>query len=572
MMFSVLLCAIQLSGVTGDVSRVRAFFDENNVKVGDPLTLTIDFLGVADFGALHPPLLARAVDRRDWKVDDASARTETYRDARRLTYRVRPVRAGVLWFPALEFSHMTRAGEVRQVRSNEIPVHAKAGADVVVAEMGDDVSEMPRPPELVTEVSGLADDERFAWRKALAEPTADAFAAFDFPAARMNEATCAIRAGEWARAMGIYSRLEWTLGQTPEIERGLVAALALRYDNSAAELPVWRQVLRPVLRFGWKGRGGIVIGVLVALALLFWLLGRLTRALACCLFALALVSSASAENVFDRLEREMTEMRERMDRMTGNFSFHFGEKERQDPVRLSATVALSTNCLQVGENFAYVISLEAPANCSVGQVGIIPSETTGLRVVGEVENLPTLRAANSSNVVMRMSVPVRYDIPFEGEISFLVKGMTTVRQTSRGGRSSFSFSQNFACETRKIAVHVRPLPSAGQPADFSGIVSEGLRLHEYPNLLAVETNDVITIAYRLVTPGYVPPQFLPQSCAFEWMRDADRGEIEFRRFLVADGLACTPELSISYYDPRKRKYLSVKTGGTPLKYLSPRKE
>ena len=211
-----LIGAIQLSGVVGDGLRARAFFDANNVKVGDPLVLTVDFLGAADFSALHPPALSRQVGRGDWKLDDASAKTDTFRDARRLTYRVRPMREGVLWFPALEFEYAGRDGVRRTVRSNEIPVHAKGGAQVVVEEMdaAEDANALPAPPELVRDlqVSGcgsrVSGDVEFAWRKALSQPTADAFAAFDFPEAKMNEATCAIREGNWARALKTYQKLE----------------------------------------------------------------------------------------------------------------------------------------------------------------------------------------------------------------------------------------------------------------------------------------------------------------------------------------------------------------------------
>ena len=71
------LAAIELAGVTGTDLRARAFFDCNNVKVGDPMTLTVDFIGNADFAALHPPRLSRALDGRVWKLDQASAKTET---------------------------------------------------------------------------------------------------------------------------------------------------------------------------------------------------------------------------------------------------------------------------------------------------------------------------------------------------------------------------------------------------------------------------------------------------------------------------------------------------------------
>ena len=245
------LCAISLPGVTGSNLRTRAFFDANNVKVGDPLVLTVDFLGEAEFRNLHPPALSKAVDRRDWKLDDASAKTDTFRDARRLTYRIRPMREGVLWFPGLEFEYTGPSGERRTAKSNAVPVHAKGGAQVVVAEMLEMDDGGTAAPAIISDPGVPLDgDSLFAWRMACAKPTADAFAAFGFPAAKLNEPSCAVREANWSRALGICRRLEWRVGQTPEIENVIVAALALRFDNPKAELPVWRQELRPVLRLG----------------------------------------------------------------------------------------------------------------------------------------------------------------------------------------------------------------------------------------------------------------------------------------------------------------------------------
>lgn len=269
---------VQLTGVVGDSLRTRAFFDANNVKVGDPLVLTIDFIGKADFESLHPPRLSRYVSGKDWKLDDASAKTLTVPNARRLVYRVRPMRKGLLYFPSFEFGYETAQGEKRTVRSNEIPVHAKVGAQVVVAEMEalDASSSMPQPDGLVVDAGvRLGDDESFAWRKACAKPAADAFVPFDFPAARLNEARQAILEGNWARALKIYRALEWRTGQTPQIERGIIAALALKYDNPSVELPVWRQVGRPLLKYGWKMRLGVVLASITVLYLLFRLAGRL---------------------------------------------------------------------------------------------------------------------------------------------------------------------------------------------------------------------------------------------------------------------------------------------------------
>ena len=583
--------AIQLTGVTGEDLRARAFFDANNVKVGDPMVLTIDFLGEADFKALHPPALSKAVDKRDWKLDDVSAKTDTFRDARRLTYRIRPMREGVLWFPGLEFEYDGTDGVRRRVRSNEIPVHAKVGAQVVVEEMGEDVNEMPQPPELIKEVSSFGSgkdsasplgkeaasplaDVEFAWKKALAKPTADAFAAFDFPEAKMNEATCAIREGNWARAMKIYQVLEWRIGQTPEIERGIVAALALRHDNPAVELPVWRQVLRPILRYGWKGRVGLVGGGFAALALLFWLLGRGIKAVACLALTVGVVSSAGAQGLFQQMEEQMNRMRQQMHQQMqsfggGGFNFSFGGEEQREQVKIKVSAEVSKPSLQVGEPFEFVLSLEYPRTASVGQIQIIPSETFGLTFTGQAKNIEDGTSVNPTNVVKRLAVPARYDVPFKGRVAFAVEGMVSGRQTRRGGMFTMSFSNSFRSDTDPISIDVKPLTD--QPEDFGGIISEGLRFHETCDILTVGTNDVVTISYRLFPNGHVPADFLPKGAAFEWSRQTDRNgrvaEIEYRRYFVANGEPATPKASVSYYDPRTRRFKTATTGGTPLKYV-----
>ena len=572
-----MLCAINLQGVTGSDLRARAFFDANNVKVGDPLVLTIDFLGKAEFKDLHPPALSRHVDRKDWKLDDASAKTDTYRDARRLTYRIRPMREGVLWFPALEFGYVGGDGSQRTVRSNKIPVHAKSGAQVVVAEMLEQEPDGVKAPEIAQDpyafrgTPRLDSDLIFVWKKACARPTAEAFAQFDFPTAKMNEAACLIKEGNWSRALSIYRRVEWAIGQTPEVERGIVAALALKQDSPDAELPVWRQVLRPLLVFDWRLRAGIAAGAVVALVFLFWLVGRGIRALACLAAILAFAQSAAAQDPFAMMEEMHRRMQQQMNKMTSGFSFSFGEKEERTPPEIKASLAAAKSSPQVGEEFEFILSLEMPKNVSVGQVRLTPSDNFGLAFTGQVKNLTDGESSNSSNVVKRMAIPARYDVPYRGAISFAVDGMASGRESRRGGLFSFSFSNSFHAETQAIRVDVKPLPSANQPADFSGIVSEGLRFIELCDILTLETNDVITITYKMVPKGYVPAEFLPQGAAFEWTRQNDRDgrptEIEYRRFFVADGAAKTPKASVSYYDPRTKAYRRVETGGTPLKYI-----
>ena len=168
----------------------------------------------------------------------------------------------------------------------------------------------------------------------------------------------------------------------------------------------------------------------------------------------------------------------------------------------------------------------------------------------------------------RLSIPVRYDVPFKGKISFTVSGMVSGRQV--GGGMSLMFSNSFRVESAPIDLEIKPLPSAGQPADFSGIISEGLRFTENVDSAMVESNDVIRITYHLETRGYLPKGWKPQGVAFEIGRGTSRGGdvtvVEWMRYFVADGAAHTPRISISYYDPKAKSYRKAEAGGTNVEY------
>jgi len=599
---------VELSGVTGNALRARAFFDANNVRVGDPLVLTVDFLGDAEFHDLHPPELSRFVDRRDWKLDDASAKTETVEGARRITYRVRPMRPGVLWFPGLEFAYEGPGGAKRTVRANEIPVHARAGRQVVVAEMREDVNAMPEPPALATELGSatrkaVSEDVLFAWRKACAKPTAAAFAQFDFPEGRMNEATCRLREGNWAAALKIYRLLEWRVGQTPELERGIVAALALKYDNPQVELPVWRQVLRPLLRQAWAGRIGWVLGGFLAVTLLFMLLGRLVRVLAC-LALLLLPSVVSADTV----ERTVTTnangsvtVREVRRSASGNavstsvrttfgggampgrgiqmmmnedpFDMMpsigpFGRRRNaQKPRAVSIDVRLESDkpSVTVGEDFKLVMYLERPRY--VGFSGTPNLQLDPAFPAEQVEPayaLADTASRNPTNVIQRVVFPLRVTAPFAGPLRWNAEGAYVFANS--GWPGFFERQYPFSSGPKALSFAVKAPPEAGRPADYSGIVAEQLTLDEICDLRQVRTNDVVTISYRVGTRGCVPKDFFLPGAAFEQVRDKTRGLYAFQRYVVADGTPTTPRVGLSYYNPRTKRYVSVAAGGTRLQY------
>ncbi len=566
---SLFLAAISLLGVTGERLTARAHFDANNVRLGDPMILMIDFVGNAEFEKLHPPPLSRAVDRTVWKVDDASAKTDTYRTARRLIYRVRPLKEGVLTFPSLSFSYaLASAGTNVVVATSPVPVHVKPGTQAALVGLDADLESLPMPDGIhVALATDPGDETRFRWEKACRAPTAVAFAAFDFPEARLNEAACHILEGNWAKAMRLYARLEWRLGQTPEIERGIVAALARKEGSAAVELPVWRTAFRPVLRFAWQGRVLVLALALTALTLVFWLCGRLIR-LFVCLGAILVFSSAEAQQSLDpfaEMEQMMERMRQNMQTTMGGFSFNGA---RQPRVKITARLETNKSEIRVGDAFEFIVSLESPKSTTLEQIRLTPSERFGMTVTGQVENLADGKTENPSNVVRRLAIPVRYDVPFKGAVSFRIDGMASGRQELGGAQSrrSFSFSQSFAAATPPVRLDVKPLPTDGQPADFLGAVGTDFTLRQTIDRTRVETNDVVIVTCVLDYRGYVPIEAVPNAL------ELDEKRAVWQSYFIADGAPHVPPVEFVYYDAAKKSYERVTAKGPKLSYVTRARE
>lgn len=241
MLAALLMAVIELTGVTGTKLSARAFFDVNNVTVGDPMTLTMDFIGEADFSSLHPPRLASALDPTVWKLDQASAKTDTIPTARRVTWRIRPLKAGVLRFPPIDF----RCGDL-VFRTNEIPVHARPGqaVDIALDEEGDAM-----PPIPIEDGPSGTPDDWFAIRRLL-------------------------HSGQPAEALERLNSLAWRYGQDPVIESAMIAARARLLGNPYAELPAWRVVLRPLLKMPLVTQLQVVAGWLLAFVVVMLALGK----------------------------------------------------------------------------------------------------------------------------------------------------------------------------------------------------------------------------------------------------------------------------------------------------------
>jgi len=210
-----------------------------------------------------------------------------------------------------------------------------------------------------------------------------------------------------------------------------------------------------------------------------------------------------------------------------------------------------------------------PKSCTVEPSNFTASESFGLTfVTGRGEALADGKSSNTNNVVKRIAIPARYDVPFRGSVGFSVSGMVTGRQTGgRRGGFSFSYSNSFETKTPDVPIEVKSLENP--PEGFAGIVATGLRFDEVADSLRVGTNDVIRITYRMNLNGWLPEEWMPEGAAFECGRNADRNgavAAEWQRYFVADGAAATPKSKVVYYDPTAKKYKTATAGGARINY------
>lgn len=581
--FAAAVSVIPLEGVVGSKLSPRADFDAYNVNVGDPMILTVDFIGEADFSALHPPEISEAVDPNVWKVDDKSAKTDTYRDARRITYRVRPIKEGCIEFPSLTFSykhHLT--GEKLEVSTAAIPVHSRKSSQIALAGLDDFNSALPLPDGIVVDLSSspwnsadrLSDDEMFAWRKACSRAEASEFKRFDFPEARLNEAACEILAGNWARALSIYSSLEWTIGQTQTIERGITAALALKTSNPDVELPMWRRVMRPVLRHPWQGRALYAVGALLAAGFAVMLLRAILRLIVCFAVVLVFSQSAFALNPFAEMERMHEEMMREMNSMMpfggGNMMIRSGGGVRKlivngveiKPPEISAKVSADKTELTVGETFNLLVSLEIPKDCSLPNIEIQPSRLLGLKILGKFEMLPDEAGGSTNCVVKRMTAPLRFDVPFKENVSFSVKGIYE-RVVRADGIRPFPDRAGFFEEAGTLSFNVGLLDGVKTPDDYNGCIGEDFNAYQRVDVRDVETNDVVAALITVRAAN----AFIPEN-AFTNELGRDRNTVVYKKLFRAEGEAKTPDISFSCYNPAKRDFERVTAKGVPLKYIT----
>jgi len=123
-------------GSVGKNMTTVAQLDTTVCKVGDPLTLTLEITGDISITNLRTPALSLQPGlTRDFRIYDDNVKTETLKNGKRFTYRVRPTKAGTLEFPPIRISYYdTDLKAYKTIATDPIPVQAEATTQVAASD------------------------------------------------------------------------------------------------------------------------------------------------------------------------------------------------------------------------------------------------------------------------------------------------------------------------------------------------------------------------------------------------------------------------------------------------------
>ena len=126
-------------GSVGKNITAKAQFDTSVCKVGDPLTLTLEITGNISISNMRTPVLNLQENlTRDFRIYDDNVKTETLKNGKRFSYRVRPTKAGTLEFPPVKISYFdTAAQEYRTVATSPLPIQAEFTTQVSAGSDGE---------------------------------------------------------------------------------------------------------------------------------------------------------------------------------------------------------------------------------------------------------------------------------------------------------------------------------------------------------------------------------------------------------------------------------------------------
>ena len=256
--------------------------------------------------------------------------------------------------------------------------------------------------------------------------------------------------------------------------------------------------------------------------------------------------------------------------------FHKGQPVNTD---VAGKARLEPSPVVVGQPCAIMLDMDVEKNIGIEnlQVGGLPDADEGKVAYGDgFENLADGKSEKAGRTVKRFRLPVRFLAPVTQEVSMVVQGMATVRRQQGG--MSFSSSSSFGTRLAPFRVEVQSLPEDKRPAGFSGAVGARFEMTQKLEPDRVRPGDLVTATYTLTYDGYCPSNVWPavERLAKEFKaydpKEVSRTEnvVVWTQVLVPQTAAATNSalVSLSYYNPRTRRYEVARARAKPLTFVS----
>lgn len=126
-------------GGVGRSLNLKASLDAMRCKVGDPLALTLEMTGDISADNIRPPVLnLQSSLPEDFRIYDDVIESESITNGKRFRYRIRPLKAGTLEFPAIKAAYYdTAKGNYVTIKSAPLPIQVEVTTQIAAESNGD---------------------------------------------------------------------------------------------------------------------------------------------------------------------------------------------------------------------------------------------------------------------------------------------------------------------------------------------------------------------------------------------------------------------------------------------------
>ncbi len=130
-------------GVAGTSLNLKAKLDTSTCKVGDPVTLTIDVTGKVNPLNLRAPTLALTPEeKKSFRLYDDTIESDTIKDGKRFSWKLRPLQSGTLEIPAIKASYYnTQEGKYITEATAPIPLQVSATTQIAAESNSEETEE-----------------------------------------------------------------------------------------------------------------------------------------------------------------------------------------------------------------------------------------------------------------------------------------------------------------------------------------------------------------------------------------------------------------------------------------------